>query len=317
MKFLDTYCRQELDEINEKLRQVTCNSEPIIREVSEYIQETPGKQLRPSILVLSSKMFNYDGQDHVSLGAALELVHTATLIHDDIVDKATTRRGKTSVNARWGTETALLVADFYFATAYKLVVETGIIQLAAHLSDIASRMCEGELFQHAVKGKILKRSDYFRIIKYKTAYLFSACAEFGAIIAHALPDNIKRMSDYGMALGMAFQITDDLLDFTATDAHWGKTIGVDILQGKQTLPFIYAHESASPDHQQELEFFINDGKNAKKITNIIKKYDGFDYTLKTAGYFVRQAKDHIAPIEDSHFKTALIQTADYIVSRSF
>ncbi|MCD6386535.1 polyprenyl synthetase family protein, partial [Candidatus Sumerlaeota bacterium] len=277
MNMLRQYCDEELKQVDSIIRNITHNTEKIICEVSDYIQESPGKRLRPSIVIMSSKLFGYDGEEHLKLGAAVELLHTATLIHDDIIDKAQTRRGKPSVNARWGTEIALLVADFYFASAFNLVLSTGVLELAGLLSNVASKMCEGELFQQELKEKFLTRTDYFKIIKHKTAYLFSACAQFGACIARTDKANIEKVGNFGMNLGMAFQIVDDTLDFVATDEKWGKPLASDIKQGKQTLPFIYTLESATPDHQEELRHFFTNGKNIHKIINIIKKYNGFEY----------------------------------------
>lgn len=311
------YCAEELKQVDSIIREITHSSEKIIREVSDYIQESPGKRLRPALVIMSSKLFGYNGTEHLKLGAAVELLHTATLIHDDIIDKAQTRRGRPSVNARWGTEIALLVADFYFATAFNLVLSTGCIQLASLLSKVASKMCEGELFQQELKEKFLTRADYFKIIKHKTAYLFSACTQFGAHIAGTDKANIEKISDFGMNLGMAFQIVDDTLDFVATDEKWGKPLASDIKQGKQTLPFIYTLETATPNHREELRHFFSNGRNIHKIINIIKKYNGFEYALDIARYYTNQAKQALNQFGDSSVKAILLQTADYIVDRSF
>ncbi len=311
------YCSEDLQKVTGLIKEVTRSKEDIIQEVSNYLQERPGKQIRPTILILSSKLFEYEGTAHIKLGAAVELMHTATLLHDDIIDKAGVRRGRPSVNAKWGTEIALLVADYYFATAFNLVVESGLPNLAALLCQVALKMCEGEAYQQQLKDRFLSRPDYFKIIKHKTAYLFSACAHFGAAIARAEPAMIEIISDFGLNLGMAFQIMDDMLDFVATDTKWGKPVGNDIKQGKQTLPFIFALEASTPNHQKELRGFFNDGRNIHKIVNIIKKYDGFDYTRRTAQFFSARAKESLEAFDNTPIKEALIATADYITSRNF
>ncbi|MCX7765699.1 MAG: polyprenyl synthetase family protein [Candidatus Sumerlaeia bacterium] len=317
MLVIDKYCQEELQKIDALLDEITRTSEPIIKEVTTYIRQSPGKRLRPKLVILSGKLFGHQGEETIKMGAGVELLHTATLLHDDILDKAQTRRGKPSVNAKWGDEIALLVADYYFAQAFNCIFATGFPQLAELLVRVATKMCEGELYQQERKNEFLSSADYFKIIKFKTAYLFSACAQFGAIISNASESVITALQQFGLHLGMAFQIIDDSLDFIATDENWGKPIGNDIAQGKQTLPFIYALEVASEAHKDELRYFFSNGRNLTKILHIIKKYDGFKYAEQTANYYIRQAKQCLTEFPDTEQKRVLLLLADYIVSRTF
>lgn len=317
MLVIDKYCQEEILKIDVMLDEITGTSEPVIKEVTAYIRQSPGKRLRPKLVILSGKLFGHQGEEAIKMGASVELLHTATLLHDDILDKAQTRRGKPSVNAKWGEEIALLVADYYFARAFNCIFATGYLQLAELLVRVATKMCEGELYQQERKNEFLSSADYFKIIKYKTAYLFSACAQFGAIISNASESATTALQQFGLHLGMAFQIIDDSLDFIATDENWGKPIGNDIAQGKQTLPFIYALEVASEAHKEELRYFFSNGRNLTKILHIIKKYDGFKYAEQTAQYYIRQAKQCLAEFPDTEQKRVLLLLADYIVSRTF
>ena len=317
MDFVLKHCAKEFEAINALINQIGESNDPFVREITSYISTNRGKRLRPGIVILASQLFGYQGTNHIHAAAAIEILHTATLIHDDIIDNADMRRGMPSINARWGSSIAILMADYYFSKAFTIILSAGIQKFVELLCQVATLMCEGELIQQRLNGKFPTRADYFRIIKHKTAYLFSTSAQLGAVAAGASDKDICRMRNYGLNLGMAFQISDDILDYCATDKNWGKTPGSDLRQGHQTLPFIYAFEAATPNHQKELRMHCHDETHLHKMVNIIKKYNGFEYSGKVARYFVSLAKKSLSEIPDSEAKSLLLLTADCISTRTF
>ncbi|MCX7015668.1 MAG: polyprenyl synthetase family protein [Candidatus Sumerlaeota bacterium] len=291
----------------------------LIRGVGAYLLESGGKKIRPAMTLLAARACGRPVDDTViRVASAMEIFHVATLLHDDVIDQAATRRGRPSVNAKWSDGVAILMADFLFAKAFDLSMADDRTEILRILSAVTSRMCEGELFQIEKAGQLLSRDDYFKIIGYKTAHLFSACAAIGGTIADAAEDGKRRLRDFGMNFGMAFQITDDVLDYQATDERWGKALGSDVVHGKQTLPLIYTLEVASPQDRAELLGLLNNGRDLSLILPRIEKYRGLDHARAVADEFAGRATLSLEgwAAADGAVQ-ALRDLCAYVVSRSY
>jgi octaprenyl-diphosphate synthase len=311
------YLKNDLEKVNALICDAFSGGDPLIREVGEYLLSTPGKRIRPIIVVLSGSIYHASTSELHALAAATELLHTATLLHDDVIDKACVRRGRPTVNARWGDDVAILVADYLFCKSFDFVIAAGKPEMLRILTGVTFRMCEGEVYQIEKRGSFVSRDEYLRIIEKKTAHFFSACSALGAMVANAPADHIALLGRYGMGFGMAFQITDDTLDFVAQSERWGKSLGNDIAEGKQTLPLIIALESACPEEQAEIESCFNDGRDFSRISEFIKKYNGFERSLAVARDYARSARTCLGAFPDSSPAEMLFQLAEFAVERVF
>jgi octaprenyl-diphosphate synthase len=311
------YLKDDLQGVNDLICGALRGEDPLIREVGNYLFSIPGKKIRPIIVLLSGAIYQPSKSHLLALAAAVELLHTATLLHDDVIDKAKQRRAQPTVNARWGDDVAILVADYLFCKSFDFVIAAGNPQLLRLLTRVTSHMCEGEMYQIEKRGSFITRSEYLRIIESKTAHFFSACSALGAMVGNASLDQVAHLGRYGLAFGTAFQIVDDTLDFIAQSEHWGKSLGNDIAEGKQTLPLIIAFESASLEERGEIEACFNDGRDFSRITDFINKYDGFCRSLAVAGDYSRSARNHLEALPGSSPTALLARLADFAVERSF
>jgi octaprenyl-diphosphate synthase len=322
--FLGNFVTDDLARVDQCIDAVINSQNSLIAEVGAYIRQRPGKKLRPILTLLSSRVFHHSSPPHrtdaashaVSIAAAIELIHTATLLHDDVIDKSSLRRGRPSVNARWGDDVAILMADYLFSRAFDLVISTLQPEALRILTRVTSRMCEGEMFQIQKRNSFLSQHDYLQIIQNKTAHLFSACSGLGSLAAGAHHRDVARMSAFGLNFGMAFQIVDDTLDFIAQGKQWGKALGNDLAEGKQTLPLIYALRVASPDDRNELARCFNDGRDFSTILRYINKYNAIPYTLSIAESYSARAKNAIRPLPSSSSTALLHKLSDFIIHRS-
>lgn len=314
---LKSHLKSELEQVEAEILQAIRSGNSLIREVGNYIFATPGKRLRPIITMLSSQLFPARPKAITKMAAAMELVHTATLLHDDVIDKAELRRGRPTVNAKWGQEVAILMADYLYSYVFNEVVKEFPPLALSLLTRTTSKMCEGEMFQIQKRNQYLSEPDYLKIIRRKTAYLFSACGALGSLTTNAQPSQIGLLANYGLNFGMAFQITDDTLDFLPPDEKWGKAIANDINEGKQTLPFIYTLQAASDEDRQLMAQFFSDGRNLQSIVGIIKKYQGFDYSLNRASHYAEEAEKNLNSFPASTPKQLLTDLSRYIVTRTF
>ena len=249
------------------------------------------------------------------MAAALELVHTATLLHDDVIDKASLRRNRPTVNVKWGDDVAILIADYLYTHAFDLAMQVLSPHVLRMVCAVTAKMCEGEMFQIEKRDALLTTDDYFRIVRNKTAYLFSACTALGGQIADASLEQVEMLGHYGLNFGMAFQITDDTLDLMAEDEALGKQHWTDIRNGKQTLPLIHTFQVAEPADREDLWQCWNNGRDCERIMRHIRKYRGIEFALDQARQFAANAREHIQPLEKSYPVKLFDQLSEYVISR--
>lgn len=310
------FLQADLFAVDQYISTILQSDTALVREVGTYIRSTQGKRLRPMVTILAARACGYQGTDHPKVAAALELVHTATLLHDDVIDKAPLRRGRPTVNARWGDDVAILVADYLYANAFNLAMQSLPPQVLSLVCQVTARMCEGELFQIEKRDAMLTREDYLRIVRSKTAFLFSACTGLGATLAGLAEPLIEKVAQFGLQFGIAFQITDDTLDMIAPDEDLGKLHGTDIRNGKQTLPLIHALAAAEPADRAELMACWNNGRDAERILKHVHKYQGVEMALDEARNFAAKAREYIDWLPSSPERDLCIRLSEYVVART-
>ena len=231
----------------------------VISDVASHVRDAGGKRIRPALLLLAARLFAHSSERMITLGAVVEYIHTATLLHDDVIDEAATRRGRKSANSRWGNKTTVLIGDFLYTKSMAMALSQDNLGILRLLSDVTLRMIEGQVLEIEREADLSVREDqHIDIIRRKTADLFSACMRIGAILGGASEEKEQALSAYGLALGLAFQMKDDLLDFTATEKSLGKPVGLDLREGKLTLPVIYMLETADAETRSKVETVIED-----------------------------------------------------------
>lgn len=314
-----SYIEEELKRVEEQFESHLITETPLIHKVAKYVISSGGKRIRPILLIVSAKICGYKGVNHISLAAVIEFIHTATLLHDDVVDNAPLRRGKSSANMVFGNEASVLVGDYLFAKSFKILSALNNSEIIKAYSDATTLMAEGEV-KELVKTADVKTTeeDYLDIIIKKTAVLFACASQAGAIIAGKENDCIKNLYDYGLNIGIAFQLMDDALDYIS-DEEFGKFIGNDLKEGKLTLPLIHAMERADKKEKDIISKIIYKKKltpkDLKTVLGLVKNYGSIDYTLSKAKEAVEKAKNNLNAFPDSEYKTSLIDIANYIIER--
>ena len=302
---MDVHLRSEID---------------LIPEIIQHLIGGGGKRFRPLLLLICSEICGYKGEKCYTLSAVIEFIHTATLLHDDVIDQAETRRGKVSANYVWGNAASVLVGDFLYSKSFKLMADEDNLAIIKLMSATTNVMSEGEVFQLVKCGDInITEEEYLTIIEKKTSILMAAACASGAILGNAPPEQIDALARFGLRLGSAFQITDDTLDYTAQRDEFGKAIGKDLEEGKMTLPLIYTLKKCAPDEKDRIRKIIETrGSNEKAIQDIlavIKQYDGISAALNKAKSYIDEGKVSLASFENSEAKTALLTIADFIMER--
>ncbi|MFT5742091.1 MAG: octaprenyl-diphosphate synthase [Paracoccaceae bacterium] len=311
---------EEMDAVNALIRdRMASEHAPRIPEVTAHLVEAGGKRLRPMMTLAAAKMCGYDGPYHVHLAATVEFIHTATLLHDDVVDESSQRRGRPTANLLWDNTSSVLVGDYLFARSFQLMVETGSLRVLDILANASATIAEGEVLQlTAASNLATTEAIYLQVVRGKTAALFSAAMEVGGVIAGVDEDRVKALYDYGDALGIAFQIVDDLLDYRGTDAT-GKNIGDDFRERKLTLPVIKAIALADADERAFWERTIAKGKqhdgDLETAIAILERHSTLETTRLEALSWAAQAKDALTPLPDHPIKVMLLDLADYVVAR--
>lgn len=293
----------------------------VIPEIINHLIGSGGKRLRPLLLLVSSALCNFRQDSRYAMAAVIEFIHTATLLHDDVIDQAQIRRGKVSANNIWGNAASVLVGDFLYSKSFHLMADEGNMAVIKLLSAATNAMSEGEVFQLMKCGDLgITEEDYLTIIEKKTAVLMSAACAVGGILGGADDEKINALKRFGTKLGAAFQMTDDTLDYMADQEEFGKAIGKDLEEGKITLPLIRTLQCCSQEEKamvkKVVEKELHDLKALQDIVLIIKKYDGIDYALNRARNIIGEAKDSLEVFAESDDKARLIAVADYIVGRS-
>ncbi len=293
----------------------------LIRKVGEYVFASGGKRIRPLLLLLSARLADYQGEKHIGLASVVEFIHTATLLHDDVVDSAVLRRGQESANAVWGNEASVLVGDFLFAKSFSLMVRDGDLEILQILSDATTQMAEGEVSQLISTCDIdLEESIYLKVIRDKTAILISAACRVGAVLGGLEGTEKEALSEYGMDIGVAFQLMDDALDYVAEEAEFGKAQGHDLDEGKMTLPLIHALRQCCAEERSSVTAIVEkdslDDDDLQYVVSLINQYGGIDYTRSRATDLAVMAKQRLQIFPPSEIRDALEIVADYVVSRS-
>jgi len=293
-----------------------------VAEMGVYLAESRGKRLRPILVLLTAKMIGYEGRRHILYAAILEFIHTATLIHDDIVDQALLRRGRASLTSRWGPEQAVLMGDRVFINAMHLAVQQGWSDLLPVISDTTLSLIEGELIQSHRKWDLtLRRDDNLEILKKKTAHLFATCCATPAYLQGSPPEVRESLQAFGLNLGIAFQLVDDCLDFLSDDATLGKPAGNDLKEGKITLPLLLLLEKGTPEDKAFLEAVVAarrfDPETLAEVSRRVQEAGMLDEALRTAVSYAEAARGYLDPFPPSPYRDVLLRMPDYIVRRSF
>jgi octaprenyl-diphosphate synthase len=320
MENVTALIQEDLTALETSIQKLITTRVGFIKEIVNYIIKSGGKRVRPILVILTSRLCGYKGDRHVAYAANIEFIHTATLLHDDVVDNAKTRRGSSSVNAVWGNEPSVLVGDFLYSRAFEIMAEDGNHEIMKTVSRATTLLSEGEILELLKTCDIdTLEEEYFEIVGNKTAVLFSAACEIGAILGDAAPDKRTSLRDFGYRLGVAFQLKDDILDYTSDDNVLGKRVGTDLKEGKVTLPLIHALRSANNKERSSIQRILNKPsaslQDFNKVKNIIEKYKGIDYTFNTMRACTENARQSLSVFPSSPYREALFALAGYMVER--
>jgi octaprenyl-diphosphate synthase len=311
--------RDDLVALEDEFGRDTVSSVRAITEIGEYLRAGGGKRIRPALLLLSSKLFDYQGRGAVRLGAVVEIIHTATLVHDDIIDEAKTRRGRPAANTQWGNSKCVLAGDWLYMQAFRMAVQERNFRILDTLIELTQMMVEGELLQIEKLGKLITLEEYFDLIFRKTACLFSVCMRLGAILGGATLEQEGALGKYGHDLGMAFQIVDDVLDLTASEEVLGKPVASDLREGKVTMAVIHALERCTDEERQAIETILEqrafNGVTHAQILNILERYGSVDAATARAAQYAQSARKAICTFPDTEIKRALLWAPEYVVAR--
>jgi octaprenyl-diphosphate synthase len=292
----------------------------IISDIGSYISQSGGKRIRPLLLLLAARMCGYRGELDVLMGAVFELIHTATLVHDDVVDEAALRRGRSSVNSRWGNHLTVLLGDYLYIKSMNLALEADDIRLIRVLADITLKMIEGELIQAHLDGRLdIDEEQHLDIVRRKTAYLFAGACRIAAMLGGVGEARERALEQYGLNLGVAFQLVDDLLDFTSQEEVLGKPVLSDLREGKLTLPLIYLLREAGGEGREAVASVLREREfrsvGKEQILDLVRRHGTLERARRRAAEYARAARRFLEPFEDSPERRALVQIPEIILSR--
>jgi octaprenyl-diphosphate synthase len=311
--------RDDLVALEDEFGRDTVSGVKAITEIGEYLRAGGGKRIRPALLLLAAKLFDYQGRGAVRLGAVVEIIHTATLVHDDIIDEAKTRRGRPAANTQWGNSKCVLAGDWLYMQAFKIAVQERNFRILDTLIELTQQMVEGELLQIEKLGKLISLDEYFDLIYRKTACLFSVCMRLGAILGGANATQEAALGKYGHDLGMAFQIVDDVLDLTASEEVLGKPVASDLREGKVTMAVVHALERSTPQERAKIEAVLHhgvfNGVSHPEILEILQRYGSLEAATARAAQYAESAQKSICTFPDSEIKRALLWAPDFVVAR--
>ena len=311
--------REDLVAIEQELGRDAASSVSTITEIAEYLREGGGKRIRPSLLLLAAHLLDYQGPSAIRLGAVVEMVHTATLVHDDIIDGASIRRGRPSPNTTWGNEKCVLAGDWLYMQAFKVALEEKNLRVLDLLISLTQQMVEGELLQIQKLGKAVSEAEYYDLIFRKTACLFSTSMRLGAVLAGSTEAQEEKLAAYGRAVGLSFQIVDDVLDLTATEEVLGKPVASDLREGKTTLAVIHAFDHGTARERQTIQRVLDDRSfeyvSREQIREILLRNGSVEYAMAAADRYAEQSRLALASLPDSDFKRALLWVPDFVVAR--
>jgi octaprenyl-diphosphate synthase len=311
--------REDLVAIEQELARDAASSVSTITEIAEYLREGGGKRIRPSLLLLAAHQLGFSGQGAIRLGAVVEMVHTATLVHDDIIDGADTRRGRPSANTNWGNEKCVLAGDWLYMQAFKVALEEKNLRVLDLLIGLTQQMVEGELLQIQKLGKAVSEAEYYDLIYRKTACLFSTSMRLGAVLAAGTEHEEMSLGAYGRAVGLAFQIVDDVLDLTATEEVLGKPVASDLREGKATLAVIHSYDHGTAAERKAIQRVLDDRSfenvSRQQIREILMRNDSVEYAMAAAYRYAEQSRQALSQFADTDFKRALLWVPDFVVAR--
>jgi octaprenyl-diphosphate synthase len=312
--------QDDLNAVDQLIQQRLQSDVALINQLGFYIINSGGKRLRPAIAILSARACGYEGDKHINLATIIEFIHTATLLHDDVVDNSDMRRGQETANNLWGNEASVLVGDFLYTRSFEMMVEMNSMRLMQILSHTTNVIAEGEVLQLLnCHDADTTEARYLEVIHHKTAKLFEAAGQLGAVICNAPAEIEDAMARYAMHLGSAFQLVDDLLDYSQSSETIGKNIGDDLAEGKPTLPLIFAMQKGNEQQASVIRQAIENGERDRidDIITIINETGAIDYTAHAAAQEVAQAKAALDILPGSDYKEALIGLAEFSISRDY
>ncbi|GMN88755.1 polyprenyl synthetase family protein [Francisella sciaenopsi] len=320
LKDIQNLIKQDIENNNQFIINSLSSEVVLINQISHYIINSGGKRLRPLLVMLFSRALNYTGNDHLACAAIIEFIHTATLLHDDVVDDSHLRRGKETANNVFGNAASVLTGDFLYSRAFQMMVSLDNMQIMQILADATNKISEGEVLQLLNARNIeLSEEDYTNVIYCKTAKLFEAACELAGVISldkHSYSKLQNSIKNYGIYLGNAFQIADDVLDYVSDAESLGKNIGDDLDEGKMTLPTIYALANISSVEQKKIKDAIEKGQyDINEIINIVKNSGAVEYSYQVACQYADRAKESISFLPESEYKQAMILLCDLAVKR--
>lgn len=318
MQHIRAVVNQEFTQVNQLIVDQLYSKVPLVENIGQYIVDAGGKRLRPLLVLLTAGALGHIKPEHITLAAIIEFIHTATLLHDDVVDISSLRRGRPTANAQWGNAPSVLVGDFLYSRAFQLLVQLHNMRLMGLMADTTNTIAEGEVLQLTKAGDpTTTKEAYFSVIESKTAVLFAAATQGAALLSAANDDTGSRLARFGLKLGIAFQLADDVLDYLGDPEKMGKNIGDDLSEGKPTLPLIQTLQVGSEQERALIAEAIRN-KDASSITSIVsavKRCGALDYTLAVADDHARQAAVEISALPDSVHKSALEQLCNLAAKR--
>jgi octaprenyl-diphosphate synthase len=311
--------RDDLAAIELELGRDAASGVSTITEIAEYLREGGGKRIRPSLLLLAAHMLGYAGPSAIRLGTVVEMLHTATLVHDDIIDGADLRRGRPSPNTTWGNEKCVLAGDWLYMQAFRVALEEKSLRVLDLLIGLTQQMVEGELLQIQKLGKAVTEAEYYDLIFRKTACLFAVSMRLGAVLAEASEEQENALAEYGRAVGLAFQIVDDVLDLTATEEVLGKPVASDLREGKATLSVIHSIDHGTARDRQTIQKVLDDRSfervSREQILEVLARNGSVEYAMSVAERYAEESRKALSPMPDSEFKRALLWVPDFVVAR--
>jgi octaprenyl-diphosphate synthase len=312
--------RADLEAVEREFERQVQSKVAVIPEIGEYIQKSGGKRVRPAVLLMAARLCGYVGPRAVLNAAVVEFIHTATLVHDDIIDDADLRRGQKSVHSRWGNDVTVLAGDFLYIKSMAMALTQDSLEVVRLLCDVTLRMIEGEIYQLTKNGVVdLSEDEHFEIIRRKTAYLFAGCAQIGGMLGNAGEARELSLREYGFNLGVMFQLIDDLLDFTGEAETIGKPIGGDLREGKVTLPIIHLLQYGGAEADALVRDMVQErevtAENWTRLRALLIEHRSIEYAYSRALEFGEAAKRHLKVFPDSPERDALMSLADYVLYR--